>query len=330
MKWKPHRRLKTTRGGKILIGVALASGFAAMNTGNNLLFLGWAFVLSTIVLSGVLSELCVRAVVVRVQPPYCARVGETSWIDLGVDNPSRFRVHALVTRLRLTTGQLLDAGPLAIAPAQSVTTRVALSPTQRGAHEISEVVVSTLFPFGLFEKQRVVLGPWPTFFAAPRKVHVELDPAGIRTQVGLAHTGRAGRDGDFLSLRPYRPGDNPRHIHWRKSLRRERPVIGEREALASLVVALCLDVRALDQTAQEHTIAYAASLCDALFGSLFSISLCLPGHRSGPWSGSDATEVLGIFARLHADHLTLPPPVGVTPIWVRADGYGLQATGFGT
>ena len=46
------RQLEFTREGKILVAIALAVGAAAINTGNNLLLLGWGLVLSAIVISG--------------------------------------------------------------------------------------------------------------------------------------------------------------------------------------------------------------------------------------------------------------------------------------
>ena len=62
MRWpwqyRARRRLRTTRAGAALIAVTFASGFAAFNTGNNLLFFGWGLLLSSIVVSGILSEAC--------------------------------------------------------------------------------------------------------------------------------------------------------------------------------------------------------------------------------------------------------------------------------
>ncbi|HEY4224120.1 MAG TPA: hypothetical protein VGO62_22350, partial [Myxococcota bacterium] len=61
-RFSPRRRLRTTRAGAALIAVTFASGFAAFNTGNNLLFFGWGLLLSSIVVSGILSEATLQAV----------------------------------------------------------------------------------------------------------------------------------------------------------------------------------------------------------------------------------------------------------------------------
>jgi len=64
--FRPPRRLKLTREGKYFIGITFGVGFAAINTGNNLLYLLLGMLLSMIVVSGVLSELSLRS------SPWCA------------------------------------------------------------------------------------------------------------------------------------------------------------------------------------------------------------------------------------------------------------------
>ena len=66
----PRKKLKVTREGKYFIGITFGVGFAAVNTGNNLLYLLLGMLLSMIVVSGVLSELSLRELtVVRRLPP---------------------------------------------------------------------------------------------------------------------------------------------------------------------------------------------------------------------------------------------------------------------
>src|SRR5262245_66116724 len=66
---RPPRRLSFTREGKIIVILSVAVGFAAINTGNNLLYLLLAWLLSFIIASGVLSELTLRALSVERRPP---------------------------------------------------------------------------------------------------------------------------------------------------------------------------------------------------------------------------------------------------------------------
>tara|TARA_Y100001934_G_scaffold264061_1_gene340421 strand:- start:402 stop:656 length:255 start_codon:yes stop_codon:yes gene_type:complete len=50
-----QNRLRVTVEGYILLGITVLIGFAAINTGNNLLYMGWGLLLSATVVSGVLS-----------------------------------------------------------------------------------------------------------------------------------------------------------------------------------------------------------------------------------------------------------------------------------
>src|SRR5215470_6602612 len=70
MRWRRWpRTLKTTREGKYFIGITIGVGFAAINTGNNLLYLLLGMMLSLIIASGVLSEISLRELGVARTPP---------------------------------------------------------------------------------------------------------------------------------------------------------------------------------------------------------------------------------------------------------------------
>ena len=62
--FRPPRTIWPTREGWWLLFAAVGLGFAAMNTGNNLLYLLVSMLLGLIVVSGVLSERSMRGVLV--------------------------------------------------------------------------------------------------------------------------------------------------------------------------------------------------------------------------------------------------------------------------
>src|SRR5262249_44901103 len=63
--WTPPRRLRTTAAGRTYLVLTFGVGVGALNTGNNLLYLVLGLQLSIVVVSGILSERCVRRVQVR-------------------------------------------------------------------------------------------------------------------------------------------------------------------------------------------------------------------------------------------------------------------------
>src|SRR5258706_10410947 len=86
LRFRPPRRLSFTREGRIIVFLSVGIGFAAVNTGNNLLYLllGWA--LSFIVASGVLSERNLRGLAVRRRPPPQVHAGQPFLMEISVEN----------------------------------------------------------------------------------------------------------------------------------------------------------------------------------------------------------------------------------------------------
>src|SRR5688572_2865269 len=85
-RWRLPRRLKITREGKYFIGITFGVGFAAINTGNNLLYLLLGMLLALIVVSSVMSELSLRQLTVVRRLPPRAQVGRAHLVEIEVFN----------------------------------------------------------------------------------------------------------------------------------------------------------------------------------------------------------------------------------------------------
>ena len=81
-----RRKLKFTREGKYFLGITLGVGFAAINTGNNLLYLLLGMMLSLIIVSGVMSELSLRNLTVKRRLPGRAQVARSHLVEIEVFN----------------------------------------------------------------------------------------------------------------------------------------------------------------------------------------------------------------------------------------------------
>ena len=79
---RPPRRLRFTREGKVFIGITFGVGFAAVNTGNNLLYLVLGLLLSLVILSGVLSEIALRGLEFRRRLPRRAYAGTPALVEI--------------------------------------------------------------------------------------------------------------------------------------------------------------------------------------------------------------------------------------------------------
>src|SRR3989442_3032730 len=95
--WWPRRRLWPTRDGWWCLGAALGLGFAAINTGNNLLYLLVSMLLGLVVVSGILSEQSIRGLRVEPLPPGELFAGRPALLAARILNRKRSRTSYSVT-----------------------------------------------------------------------------------------------------------------------------------------------------------------------------------------------------------------------------------------
>ena len=72
------------------VGVTLGVGFAAVNTGNNLLFLVLGMMLGMIIVSGILSEITLRGVTVERTVPDRCTAGVVFPVELALRNRKEY------------------------------------------------------------------------------------------------------------------------------------------------------------------------------------------------------------------------------------------------
>ena len=156
-----RRHLRFTREGKLFVFVTLGLGFAAVNTGTNLMYLVFGFMLSLIVLSGVLSEHVLRGLAVERRLPARAVAGEPALIELCVKNGKRRLVSYSVEVEDQAEGvsNLRRCYFLKIGPGGEQSASYRRVPEQRGLLRFTGFSIATRFPFALFEKWREVEQP---------------------------------------------------------------------------------------------------------------------------------------------------------------------------
>lgn len=238
---KPPRKLKFTREGKYYLGITLGVGFAAINTGNNLLYLLLGMLLSLIVVSSVMSELSLRQLTVTRRLPMRAQVGRAHLVEIEVFNhKKRIPSYAIeVEDLRAAQPADKRCFFLKISPSSAQVAAYRRTPAKRGRDRHTGFRIATRFPFGLFEKSREVEAEGDLIiYPAVDPIRLPVDEPG-RSEGGGA-LGRGGGDETF-SLRAMREGDDPRDIYWKKSTHRNQLVLRERARETRPDVMLAID-----------------------------------------------------------------------------------------
>lgn len=316
-RFKAPRSLRVTRAGWCFLAIILGVGFAALNTGNNLLYLVLALMLSFLVLSGLLSETSLRGIRVERRLPREIFAGASNRVVLRITNEVT-RVAAFAISLEdcldaphgeeeMPVDDPRRAGrafALRVGAGEPVDRSYEFAPRRRGEHHFDHVRVSTRFPFGLFVKSLELELP------ATVLVYPEIQPAALRDDGRLGaeteeQSGDARRGDDVAGLREFVPGDALGRVHWRRSLRSGRLLVGEREGEAAGEVEVLVRVggRAPREAIEDRIREAASEIVAHLDGGL-RVGLRSPRIRIPPGAGAaHRRELLGYLARVDVDEL---------------------------
>ena len=307
----PRRTIWPTRDGWWSLFVVMGLGVAAINTGNNLLYLLLSLLLALIIVSGILSEQSMRGLELYSITPEDIHAGRPELFGMTIGNGKRWLTSYSITVevLSPTSATRFLYLPRLEAGVDRLLTWEDTLP-RRGRHQLAGVRVTTRFPFGLFLKagQPALTGEilvFPALLPVSPDLLRQLGAAGDRT------TRRRGRGTDLYNLRGYRPGDDPRLIHWRSSAKTETLLVRELEAETTEDTRLVLvGTGARDPEALEAGLSEAASLATHLIRLGAGVELVGPGFYVRLGRGKAHLRGLLTSLALYDPHAT---PLGGAP-----------------
>ncbi len=313
-------RLRMTREGRVFIAITIGIGLAAINTGNNLLYLLLSWMLSLIVASGALSNLTLRGLRARRHAPPRIHAGRPFLMEVSLENRKRRFASYSIEVHDLLGSRTLDKRCyfLKLPPGRTMRGSYRHTFHRRGLYRLDGVRLSTRFPFALFTKSRDAVAPDELLvYPAVRPVPL---PAPRAPRHGDATQSRLGRRGEFFGLRDYREGDDSRAIHWHSSARAGRLLLREMEEEAQRRVVIELDNAVTDPgdeaalEALEDAVSTAASLVVAYLRQGYAIRLVARGLEV-PWSSGPRHEhrLLRALALLEPASPSLPLSGPVEP-----------------
>jgi len=305
---RPPRTLRATRAGWCFMAIIFGVGFAALNTGNNLLYLVLALMLAFLVLSGLLSETSLRDLRIARSLPRELFAGSPNRIVLRVHNGQRRNAaFAITIEDRLDADSGFEAAgrtfALRIGPRSFEDLSYQFEPERRGDIRFEGFRVSTRFPFGLFVKSRELDLPERAIVYPPVQ-RLPLDGQTAPSATDHEDPSGASIDGDEIAgLREFEPGDSLVRVHWRSSTRAGRLLVGEREGFgaAEFEVQLRLSPNTSDSLVEER-VARAASEVVTHLETGARVGLHSKAIRFAPATGfAHRSELLCFLARVTAD-----------------------------
>lgn len=310
--FSPPRTLRPTREGWWCLLATVGVGFAAVSTGNNLLYLLEAMLLGLIVVSGLLSEMSMRGLRLALRVPDEVFAGRPALFAVAVLNGKRHLPSYSLALSAPGRGEIVRYLPRLRAGEERL---VAWETTfrSRGRERLPALRVTTRFPFGLFAKSApVVVDAEVVVYPALRPVPTET----WRRAQGAVFTSphRAGRGHGLRDLREYRAGDDPRLIHWRVSAKRRALVVRELEEETALDARIVLvGTGGRDAERRESALSEAASLGRALLRASAAVALAGPGFGVPTGRGRDQERRVLTALALYDPSTAAVPVLPATP-----------------
>lgn len=287
-----RRAFRFTREGKVFVAVTIGVGLAAVNTGNNLLYLVLGLMLSLLLVSGTLSDVALWRVRLARRLPRHAFADTPFVVEMTLRNTKkRLPSFALEVEDRAVDESHNERSCffLKLSPEASQTATYRRVAHRRGWLRFGTVVVRTRYPFGLIEKGRTVSLPGE-LLVYPKLVTI--DSRTLRS-LGLGEdvpSRRLGQRGDVRGVREYRDGDEARSIHWFRSAALDRLVVREQTSATRAHLTLLLDqaqpehvddeARQRWEAGFEEAISRTASIADAALRHGVAVEVRVRGSAS--------------------------------------------------
>lgn len=258
--------------------MTLLLGFAAVNTGNNLLYLLVSALLGFMAVSGILGRGNITGLEVTVEPPDEIYDGLSTLVRVRLENRRRL-LPAFLIRVSVLDGAALfpfvDRGA-------SATVMIPTVFRGRGIRRVGRGRVCSNFPINFFIRCRPVAGN--------RHFAVFPAPVGSRALSGGARNDRRGEfpappkgvEGDIRGIGDYR-GEPMKLIHWKLSARHDILKVRELSTVAREPVVV--EPEGLPGRDLEERLRYASFLLNAYQRENRSVGLKLGGRLIPPAPG---------------------------------------------
>jgi uncharacterized protein (DUF58 family) len=293
-------------------------GFAALNTGNNLMYLVLSLMLGFLLLSGVLSESSLRGIRVRRQLPRELYAGFENRIVLEIsNNQRRVAAFAVVVEDRREASEPNPSNrprafALRVGAGETLRRAYGFRPDRRGRVQFEEFRVFTRFPFGLFSKSLTLPASQSALVYPALEPVARLQNFGSPRDAGERLSAPAGSGADAIGLRDYASGDPQRRIHWRASLRRRSLMVREVESEHEAEVEVRLRTRGAQPGEQfERSVGWAASEIAALLDAGSRVALRTDDDLIGAEAGArHRARLLSYLALVEPAGSTSQPTLG--------------------
>ena len=302
--------LEPTSGGGVFLIIIVVVGFAAWNTGNNLLFLVFSLLVSTLFVGWVAARSSLRDLTVSARFPDHIFAAEAAPVIVTLRNTKRvlpsFSIlveargpdHDAEQNRRRRYRKRLLAYFSYVPHKASAEQKVDQLFPRRGHVLIDGFELSTRFPFGFFRRRRRLRARNVDIVVYPKPEVISDELHLLPMYAGRIPSLRRGAGHDLFSMRDYQPQDNLRHIDWKATARSRRLTVREFTSEDERRITIVLDTRLPGELSErfERGVVQAASLIKHFIDERAEVRLVL-GSDVGPF-GSGTEHLYRCLRRL--------------------------------
>jgi uncharacterized protein (DUF58 family) len=263
-----------TVGGGIMIGLIAIVGFSAWNTGNNLLFLVFSFMVAAMIVGFIAGSTSLKKLDVKMRFPETIFAGEPTPIFVSIQNHKRwFSGNSVIAEVRGTerlesiaasdlrkllpnwVANRLSRPPIVrrtleyfvhVPRRQTVESRSIHIFDNRGRLLIRDFEVSTKYPFSFFRHRRRLPAKETDLMVLPRIEQFWPDTLDVQQDAGKLVANRRGSGQELLALRDYHINDDMRRIDWKATAKVGQLIVREFLAEDDKKVTIFFDPRMPD------------------------------------------------------------------------------------
>jgi Protein of unknown function DUF58 len=288
---------KVTREGLVYIAGIFVVGAAAVNTGNNLLFMVLACLLAGLLISGLLSRVVLGGVDVRLELPEHIFAQRTILAVAELDNTKQMAPSFSVSLVSDDPSKDKKSAPANPVPQilerpvyfphiphrQTVRQNIELTFPRRGVYRQDSLGLRTKFPFGFLQKTRRINSTMEAV-VYPRIQPTEEFYEILPLVSGELESYQRGRGNDLYAIRDYQFNDSARHVDWKASARtgalQVKEYAREDERRVMLVFDPYIGPQGTDGQSAEH-FERAVTLCAGLAWHFYEISSVMEFRSAG-------------------------------------------------
>lgn len=264
--------MKATKEGKRFLLATALIAFAALNTGNNLIYLIFSMMLSIVAVALALLFVNLRKLSITVSFDGQLYAGQAAALRLSLAN-HRWFAPAYSLRVVLPDGMTGEGFLIPYCPAsKAVSVEMPVVFNKRGVLRVRDFFLESGYPFIFFLRQ-VKVKVDSEVVVYPEVKELKGLPMPQSAQYGPSSL-RPGMGEEMLLIREFRPGDDAKKINWKATAKENTLMLKETAREEPRRVSLLLDnTGGWDKKDFERAVSFAASLAWLLIGKGFYVSL---------------------------------------------------------